>query len=809
MKTTTKLTALLLTGSICLSGIAVSGCSKKASQKISEDDPWYSVKRFEVGEQYKNGIPMEYLDMEFAGFDGEKLYYHTSGQSEFNDISDLEDLIYISNLDVYDLDGTLVKSIDMNDCIDISNVVEDKEILEGTTAIDNAGVSVKDGKLYTTVTATADPGYQLVKYNLVYDIESGSIESLTSVDVQNDQRNVYSSGDTSRYSFDGYMVECTSGYDLGNPINIKVTAPDGTETEYNTEKDIPSLKAIYAASVIYTGNDRALICFAKSFGYDFDYYSLDLKTGKFSFYTDDTSWFGNYFLYLNPSYMDGTGYITTDGDTIKKFDFDKKEITDAFSFEDCSIDRGELSGAGVLSYTEDRIVLQNMLTSSENYGEYDETNVVYVLTKEDKNPNAGKTVITAASYSGFDSSLCNAICKYNETNPDYFIKLINNYSSNGLYYQGVFNGVSSAYDTRSLNAYAGISNQILIDIMAGEGPDILFDAGSLSQLNNDDYLLDLSKEIDPSGLFGNIIEASKTDGKLYQIPLSFGIKGIFTRESDAGDAVGFTYDQYKAFVTNVCNGNDPVDNDQTDFFITCLESMYDDCVSGKDVNFSSDGIKGLADYAKENVFEPVEDPEEHVTYIGDGLKYTGGVYYINVSFSSFIDEFKCDGAGEVTAMGLPSFDGRGPEIAINESVAISSKTSEKKACIDFVKTLLSEEYQTEYGKTAFASPVNTAAFDSVAEIKVNSLNKWIDKARKDVERGFISPNDVPEKPIDMSVIGHYKDLIARCTRTGSLDPSVAIIIKEEMPAYFAGQKSFEDVTGIVENRVKTFLNERG
>ena len=78
-----------------------------------------------------------------------------------------------------------------------------------------------------------------------------------------------------------------------------------------------------------------------------------------------------------------------------------------------------------------------------------------------------------------------------------------------------------------------------------------------------------------------------------------------------------------------------------------------------------------------------------------------------------------------------------------------------------------------------------------------------------MERGFIPPNDVPEKTIDMAVIGHYKDLIARCTRTGSLDPSVAIIIKEEMPAYFAGQKSFEDVTGIVENRVKTFLNERG
>ena len=306
-----------------------------------------------------------------------------------------------------------------------------------------------------------------------------------------------------------------------------------------------------------------------------------------------------------------------------------------------------------------------------------------------------------------------------------------------------------------------------------------------------------------------MIEASKTDGKLYQVPLSFGIRGVFARSSDVGDSEGFTYDQYKDFVSNACNGNEPVNNDQTDFFITCLEPMYTDCISGKNVNFSSDGIKGLADYAKDNVFEPVEDPDVEGSYIGEGLKIAGGKYFQNVSFKGFIEEFMLDGVENVTILGLPSYDGRGPVISLIDSVAISAKTGEKKACIDFIKTMLSDECQIEYGKHLYGSPVNINAFDTVAEAQINSVNKWIEECRKDVERGYISPNSVPEKAIDTSVISHYKDMAARCSHTASIDPSIAIIIKEEMPAYFAGQKSFDDVVGIIENRVKIFLNERG
>ena len=41
------------------------------------------------------------------------------------------------------------------------------------------------------------------------------------------------------------------------------------------------------------------------------------------------------------------------------------------------------------------------------------------------------------------------------------------------------------------------------------------------------------------------------------------------------------------------------------------------------------------------------------------------------------------------------------------------------------------------------------------------------------------------------------------------DPVELIIIYEEMPAYFAGQKSFDEVTKLINNRATTYLNERG
>ena len=42
----------------------------------------------------------------------------------------------------------------------------------------------------------------------------------------------------------------------------------------------------------------------------------------------------------------------------------------------------------------------------------------------------------------------------------------------------------------------------------------------------------------------------------------------------------------------------------------------------------------------------------------------------------------------------------------------------------------------------------------------------------------------------------------------SIDSEINIILIEEMPAYFSGQKTLDDVISVMEDRVQTFLDER-
>ena len=90
------------------------------------------------------------------------------------------------------------------------------------------------------------------------------------------------------------------------------------------------------------------------------------------------------------------------------------------------------------------------------------------------------------------------------------------------------------------------------DIIAGNGPDILIGTSDYRQLNNSDYLMDLSpyvKGLKSEDYFTNIIEGSKSNGVLYQLPVSIYINGIYTDAKYAGSSgTGFTFEEYESLV---------------------------------------------------------------------------------------------------------------------------------------------------------------------------------------------------------------------------------------------------------------------
>ena len=53
----------------------------------------------------------------------------------------------------------------------------------------------------------------------------------------------------------------------------------------------------------------------------------------------------------------------------------------------------------------------------------------------------------------------------------------------------------------------------------------------------------------------------------------------------------------------------------------------------------------------------------------------------------------------------------------------------------------------------------------------------------------------------------YIDLVNNTDKTGEYNDEIGQIITEEAKAYFSGQKSLDETADVIQNRVKTYVNE--
>lgn len=808
MKKAKKFVSAMLACAIGLLPAGITGCSKNIRDLFVKDSPWYSFRKFEVCDQYIKDQPVNSCFTLFAGADGDNLFFYTSGEYKVPDDADWENVDYadyrFANLDVYDKYGNLIKTIDLYHSIDFSSVAYEGQQISEIYYHPFCVNTIKDGKVGLKASAYMLP-FELSKdIDLIYDVRSEKAVSLNRAPGEYDLGSNTGLSFTTEYVFEGYTVVPYESYGNGdvNKQYLYVVKPDGSSSMIDMSEQIPVSESQMIMNVIYTGHDKALVGIVNML--DTEYYQLDLKTGKLTNYKEDTSWFEYYLNQFVPEYIDGTGYIFSSGGSIKTVDFAKKEIRDIFSFDSCNINRSDTEGLTVVSVTDKEIILTGMQISPEDEELFETT--VYVLTKEKTNPNVGKTILKAATVDIFPRSFCEAVSMFNESDPDYYIMLDYSYSLDELYRRG---GINTGLEDNLgyLEARSTISSQLAMDLIAGEGPDIILDAGCFPQLNRDDYLIDLSQEIDTSCIFDKIVELSETDGKLYQLPLEFSVGGIVTRRSEIGDdRIGFTYSQYIDFVKNNCNGKDAVLSAQNQYFIDCLPAVYGGCISGDTVDFGTPEVKALADYVKDNVEEHL-DATEMIYEAGGNFK--GGQWYSGASFNCFVNDYMNSGLEDLTFLGLPSPDGCGPYLETSYSIAVSSRTKAKDQCIGVVKNMLSDEIQIGEANSSGGSPVTESAFDIWAEDVLARVNKRISEYRKEYETGRTYISDMRTENIDPVVIQNYKDAVNSCAYIPAIDSAVSIIIMEEMPAYYTGQKSFDDVIKIINNRVTTYINERG
>ena len=846
MITAKKALAAVMAASLLFSTLIFTGCNKKGNEeKIPEDETWYSVKKVQVGEQFLLEKDIESYVVQFIGATDNRAVYLIELQKtvpmwETSDTYDYSDLNQ-SYLEIYGKDGSLERTINVTQKIENSDMFkldpddypriierlrkdEEEKGVPGTEKTDKelfkeSGISVS---WCIMGDYTVSDGFISLSVSAVYPSNAGNIDSRI-VDVvfdagsgeitrHKERKEKDATLTEKRFVFDDYEITYVEKDRTGGAkhyFDIKTT--DGRSVTFESYGFFAGADdAKIVDSMIYLGGGKVLFVRGNPAFGKMMFYEMNLNTGDLIESAKDYSWI-QYEL-DKTKYVDGIGYVICDEEGLKKIDFVNKSKVGVFSFDSCNINRSEALNMKLLAMTDECVFLSALTTDALDtiFSPNEGGENLYILTKEKENPHAGKTVLHATAMSFYSYSMCEAVTAFNESNADYYIKLDNDYSVIKKVNSGEISFFDDDYEEKYYKLSSELSYQLAIDLMNGDGPDIVLDGAGIVHLNNSNYLMDLKKEIKTDGLFENMIKASEYDGKLYQVPLGVTLTGILVSKKDvAEDQYGFTFDQYKELVAGPCNGADPISiyADQTEYFVRCLNNMKDSYMENGKVNFDTPAFRTFAEYTKDNVSpEIIPGSDELFLQAVENSKRTVR-YEVGLTIPTLVT-YLPDSITEIKVLGLPSYDGRGPSMKISSSVAISATTKEKKACLEFVKVLLSEEMQKSFGLYEEITPVRETAYEATALEAIGKYNSVYKRYKSQYTKDMLLEMGYPFCEVDKNAVSDYEQMLRSCSVIGEEDAAITIIVKEEMPAYFTGQKSLDDVIKIINDRARTYVNER-
>ncbi|MBQ6876527.1 MAG: extracellular solute-binding protein, partial [Lachnospiraceae bacterium] len=154
-----------------------------------------------------------------------------------------------------------------------------------------------------------------------------------------------------------------------------------------------------------------------------------------------------------------------------------------------------------------------------------------------------------------------------------------------------------------------------------------------------------------------------------------------------------------------------------------------------------------------------------------------------------------------TYIGFPGMGGNGALIQSNGlSFAITSQSKYKDGAWQFIRYFLGEEYQTSVGLHVSAAqfPVKLSVLEQQAE----NATKPISADGRDEDGVFTVPGLSKARADEL--VAYLKSL----NQTGRMDWEVYNIVIEEAGAYFAGQKTVQDVAKTIQGRVWIYLAEQ-
>lgn len=749
-----RIMALFMAGIMILSAVMV-GCGREDEEKSKVsvgEGPWYKA-------QYHDFVAEKNEHINIVKAYGDELYLSTMKYSEETGDSKGQ----VKKMNLSDFSITEIEAIEPE---------EDSYIAD--MFVDDTGIylALQMMKYNADYTQLLEARYEIVQY----DFEGNEVNKLDLTEELNgrsqDNMHAYISnlvrdkeghliitdGESYilAYDKDGKRVADIELTDWGNGL---IVSEEGTA--YYSYRDDVSWEQILAPIDFATGE-------------------LGESIGNIDSYTHN----------MNNCYMDANQIVwITDENNLVTIDFAGEEKNVVLNWLDYNVNGNSIMAMNVLK--DGRIV-----AFTSDYTQDGEIYEVIVLEETDE-PLEDKIVLTYATY-GTDSDIAEAIIRFNKNSEDYRIKVVD-YLDDSMEYEESFN----AYNEAVLSG--DVADIINVDITQYNS---MARKGLYADLNE---LMENDTGINREDYFENILEAYEVDGNLYAMPTSFVVSTLMGSKDVWGDKEKVTLEDIQNVLESAPENVTLMDNMSKSFFMYIMtQGMIGNFVNWDTGECSFDSEEFIAILEMANTFPKEYDYENQTMSTPEKLQSGSvllyGEAFYEISSYQVVKEFFNK---ESVVVGYPEVAGNGGLIQNSGNLlAIANGSEHKEAAWEFVKYLISEDYQTNY--IYWQNPIHKGAYEKLME-KAKEKEYYTDENGEEVESpkmtyGWdnfqISVYAATEQDVE-----EYTEILEGATVLATYEEEIMNMINEEVEPFFDGKKTAADVAGIIQGRVKIYVNE--
>ena len=344
-------------------------------------------------------------------------------------------------------------------------------------------------------------------------------------------------------------------------------------------------------------------------------------------------------------------------------------------------------------------------------------------------------------------------------------------------------------------------------LLTDQAPDMLWlqNMNYREQLAEKGYLTDLTPFLDKSqkltsqDIYPEILSYGTQGDMLYTIPYQFELETLAVPSSLWQNGRGWTYPEMVEYLRNL--------EEYRPFRDFRLMKMW---LFNYNLDYFFDEEKGEAYFDSEDFRELMEymkdcHDRENLT---DWENLTFHVEELSLNSLQYLYSKERELGEKMVLVGYPTREGN-PKAVIRGMMeaAIVYSCEDKEGAWSFIESYLSAYPQTTlFPQYGLWSNRNTMQVLIDKELPLFGLNEVEIKD----EEGNVIGKDVSEHLISQESVDVFLETLSdvRKSSNSSMYMDVRSIVWEETESYFAGQKSLEDVTDIIQSRVSLLLQER-